>query len=161
MTLRPALFALASLTFIALTPLAHAGGGFFDAELKDLNGKPQKLTTLRGTPLVVNYWATWCSPCREEIPEFVALSKKYAGKVRFVGIAIDDAKAVSDFVKQYKVGYPTLVGEADAMALMKTEGNTIGALPYTVIYDSQGKRVSTTTGRLSGDKLEAMLKKLR
>ncbi|AOY02258.1 hypothetical protein BJP62_07840 [Jeongeupia sp. USM3] len=136
-------------------------GGFFDAALKDVNGKPYKLAALRGKPLVVNYWATWCSPCREEIPEFVSLSKKYAGKVRFVGIAIDEAKPVTDFVRQYKVSYPNLVGEADAMDLMKAEGNTIGALPYTAIYDSQGRRVSTHTGRLSGEKLESILKTLR
>ncbi|WP_432719299.1 TlpA disulfide reductase family protein [Jeongeupia wiesaeckerbachi] len=145
----------------ALSALSAHAGGFFDAELKDLAGKPQKLSSLQGKPLVVNYWATWCSPCREEIPEFVALAKQYAGKVRFVGIAIDDAPAVSAFAKQYKMNYPTLIGEADAMALMKQEGNTIGGLPFTAIYDSKGKRVATHTGRLSAAQLEATLKTLR
>ncbi|GHD65552.1 TlpA family protein disulfide reductase [Jeongeupia chitinilytica] len=158
MTRLHARLAAATLAFISLTASA---GSFFDAELKDLSGKPQKLATLQGKPLVVNYWATWCSPCREEIPEFVTLSKKYAGKVNFVGIAIDDAKSVGDFAKQYKISYPTLIGEADAMALMKAEGNAIGGLPYTAIYDGQGRRVTTHTGRLSAAQLESTLKTLK
>ncbi|MBM3116664.1 TlpA family protein disulfide reductase [Jeongeupia naejangsanensis] len=152
--------ALLALTLACAALTAHAGS-FFDAELKDLSGKPQKLSSLKGKPVVVNYWATWCSPCREEIPEFVTLARQYAGKVRFIGIAIDDAPAVSAFAKQYKMNYPTLLGEADAMALMKQEGNTVGGLPYTAIYDSQGKRVATHTGRISAAQLEATLKTLR
>ncbi|SMC24455.1 Thiol-disulfide isomerase or thioredoxin [Andreprevotia lacus DSM 23236] len=145
---------------VCAAPTVLAAKTFFDASLNDLDGKKQSLAKYRGKPLVVNYWATWCSPCREEIPEFVALAKKY-GKVQFVGIAIDDAKVVGQFARDYKINYPLLADETDAFTLIQQEGNQSGGLPYTVIYDSQGNKVSTKLGRMKGEVLEAVLKTLK
>ncbi|KAF0811769.1 Thiol:disulfide interchange protein TlpA [Andreprevotia sp. IGB-42] len=152
---------LAATLLVAITAPAFAAKTFFDASLKGLDGKPQTLAKYRGKPLVVNYWATWCSPCREEIPEFVALSKKYAGKVQFLGIAIDDAKLVTQFAREYKIDYPLLADETGAFTLIQQEGNTAGALPFTVVYDSQGKKVLTKLGRIKGEALDAVLKTIK
>jgi len=129
----------------------------WDASFKDVDGKLHPLKNWQGKPLVVNFWATWCQPCKEEMPEFEASSKAAAGKANFVGIAIDDPKAVRDFVQKLGVDYPILVGEQDALDLMKAEGDRVGVLPFTIIYDKDGKKVVVQVGRLTRDKLDAYL----
>ncbi|GAA5784815.1 hypothetical protein GCM10007860_17400 [Chitiniphilus shinanonensis] len=160
MTLSPRLLAAALTTLLALSSAQAAESPLYKTRLDTVDGKAATLATWRGTPLVVNFWATWCSPCREEIPEFVALQKKYAGRIQFVGIAIDDAEAVRAFIKQYRVNYPSLIGEGNAMKAMQAEGNTVGGLPFTALYDAQGNKVAVHLGRLPGAKLESMLQPL-
>jgi thiol-disulfide isomerase/thioredoxin len=143
-----------------LSGLAQAEAAIFSAQLPDLQNKPQKFSQWQGKPLIINFWATWCSPCREEIPEFIALQKEYSGKVRFVGIAIDEVKDVAAFAKQYGINYPTLIGEANAMELMRKEGNKLGGLPFTAIYNAKGERIAIELGRLKKEKLENYLKEL-
>ncbi|WP_148715068.1 TlpA family protein disulfide reductase [Chitinolyticbacter meiyuanensis] len=152
--LLPALLAL-----VCALP-AQAEAPLYQQRFKTLDGKQAAVAQWRGKPLVVNFWATWCAPCREEIPEFVALQKQYAGKVQFVGLAIDDAESVRAFIRQYKVNYPSLIGEADAMKAMQAEGNVVGGLPFTTVYDARGNRVAAELGRLKGSKLDGILKKL-
>ncbi|QBC42978.1 TlpA family protein disulfide reductase [Iodobacter fluviatilis] len=147
------------IAFSFISALAQAEG-IFTAQLPDLKNNAQSFAQWKGKPVIMNYWATWCSPCREEIPEFIALQKKYAGKVQFIGIAIDDAKDVSTFSKQYGINYPILVGDANAMELMRKEGNQLGGLPFTAIYNAKGERVAIELGRLKKEKLEGYLKEL-
>jgi thiol-disulfide isomerase/thioredoxin len=147
------------IAFSFISALAQAEGIFL-AQLPDLQNKAQSFSQWKGKPVIMNYWATWCSPCREEIPEFIALQKKYAGKVQFIGIAIDEAKDVSAFSKQYGINYPILVGDANAMELMRKEGNQLGGLPFTAIYNAKGERVAIELGRLKKEKLEGYLKEL-
>ncbi|WP_051711336.1 TlpA family protein disulfide reductase [Andreprevotia chitinilytica] len=151
-------FGIATLPALAATSPATS---FFDAHLKGLDGKSQALSQFRDKPIVVNYWATWCGPCREEIPEFVQLSKKYAGKVQFIGIAVDDVQAVTQFARDYKISYPLFPDETASLALLQSEGNPDGKLPFTVVYDGQGKKVTTKLGRMKGDALEAVIKNLK
>ncbi|QNM95955.1 TlpA family protein disulfide reductase [Chitinimonas koreensis] len=132
----------------------------WQASFNDLNGKPQPLAQWRGKPLVLNFWASWCAPCREEMPEFVATQKALGDKVRFVGLAIDNPTEVKKFAAELGVDYPLLYGEQEAMDLMRSEGNRIGALPYTVIYDASGKRVAAHAGRLDQTRLDGYLKPL-
>ncbi|HSC80465.1 MAG TPA: TlpA disulfide reductase family protein [Chitinolyticbacter sp.] len=139
---------------------AHAEAPLYKSRFKTLDGKQAAVAQWRGKPLVVNFWATWCAPCREEIPEFIQLQKKYAGRVQFVGIAIDDAVSAQAFIKQYKVNYPNLIGEADVMKAMQLEGNVVGGLPFTTIYDARGNKVAAELGRLRASKLDGILKKL-
>ncbi|WP_269533099.1 TlpA disulfide reductase family protein [Chitinimonas sp. BJYL2] len=142
-------------------PLAANGVAkptLWQSGFKDLKGQPQVFSQWQGKPLVVNFWATWCAPCREEIPEFIATQNAVGDKVRFVGLAIDNAADVQKFVDEYKINYPVLVGEQDAMELMRTEGNRVGALPFTVIYDAAGKQVAAHPGRLTQAQLDALLK---
>ncbi len=143
-----------------LSSLAQAESAIFSAQLPDLQSKSQRFSQWQGKPLIINFWATWCGPCREEIPEFIALQKQYSGKVQFVGIAIDEVKDVAAFAKQYAINYPTLIGEANAMELMRKEGNQLGGLPFTAIYNAKGERIAIELGRLKKEKLENYLKEL-
>lgn len=143
-----------------LSGLAQAESAVFSAQLPDLQNKMQSFSQWKGKPLIINFWATWCSPCREEIPEFIALQKQYAGKVRFIGVAIDEQKDVAAFSKQYGINYPVLFGEANAMELMRKEGNQLGGLPFTAIYNAKGERIAIELGRLKKEKLENYLKDL-
>jgi thiol-disulfide isomerase/thioredoxin len=143
-----------------LSGLVQAEAAIFSAQLPDLQRNPQNFSQWKGKPLIINFWATWCSPCREEIPEFIALQKQYSGKVRFVGVAIDEVKDVATFAKQYGINYPNLIGEANAMELMRKEGNQLGGLPFTAIYNAKGERIAIELGRLKKEKLENYLKEL-
>lgn len=133
----------------------------FKAGFKDLAGIRQPLSRWRGKVLVVNFWATWCPPCRKEIPEFIKLQTKYGAQgLQFVGIAIDETAKVQAYADQLGINYPVLVGDLDAVALSQATGNRLGGLPYTLILDRSGKIVATELGGLSTAKLEATLEPL-
>jgi thiol-disulfide isomerase/thioredoxin len=117
-----------------------AGGKtLLGVSLPDTNGQEQPLAQWKGKVLVVNFWATWCVPCREEMPEFVKLQREFGDRgVQFVGIAIDDAAKVRQFAAELGLNYPALIGGYGAVELSKSLGNGIGALPYTLIVDRSG-----------------------
>ncbi len=128
------------------------------ARLIDAEGKAQSLEQWRGRTLVINFWATWCAPCLEEIPELSRLQTQYADKgVQFVGIAVDSAANVAQFSKTHNVSYPLLVGEASAIELSRQFGNQALALPYTVVVGEDGKTRLTKLGRISAPELVPLL----
>ena len=125
----------------------------------DTHGQPQALSQWRGQVVVLNFWASWCAPCREEMPDFVDLRSKYQPKgVEFVGIAIDNPANVAQFLQQLSVNYPILIGEGAAHALARQLGNPSGALPYTIVIDRNGNVVLKHLGRLPRDTLENTLR---
>ncbi len=133
----------------------------FDVTLSDLQGRPQSIGQWRGKVLVVNYWATWCHPCREEMPGFSRLQDKFRDKgVQFVGISIDDAAKIIEFQKETPTTYPLLIGEIGTMKNSADLGNTRQALPFTAVFDRQGKLALTKLGRLSEKELEPELAEL-
>ncbi|MDR3430119.1 TlpA disulfide reductase family protein [Silvimonas sp.] len=144
---------------LSLSLLASAAwaDSALDTSLKDLQGKPQKLSQWSGKPMVINFWAPWCGPCREETPDLVKLHKAYGNKVQFVGVAIDEIAPVTQFTKQYQVTYPTLLGDGDALELMSKLGNVQGALPFTVVIDPQGKITVKDLGRVKPDAMKKTL----
>lgn len=102
--------------------------------LPDLDGKPQSLIQWKDQTLVANFWATWCEPCREEIPVLVSAQAKYASKsVQLVGISIDSVDKVREFIPPFKINYPLLVGGLESIELMRNLGNQSGGLPFTVV----------------------------
>jgi thiol-disulfide isomerase/thioredoxin len=129
--------------------------------LPDTQGRNQPLSQWRGKILVVNFWATWCPPCREEMPGFSRLSTKYAdNSVQFVGISIDTLNNVRDFEKTSPVTYPLLIGSMDTVQNTVPIGNSAQALPFTAIFDKKGELHSVKLGRLSEPELERRLNEL-
>ena len=130
----------------------------FNARLPDLAGVRQPIAQWRGKILVVNFWATWCPPCRQEIPEFIQLQKQFGPQgLQFVGIALDEKAKIQSFVDEVGINYPILVGDLEAVALSQSSGNRMGGLPYTVIIDQHGKIIATEIGGLTKEKLTAIV----
>ena len=128
-------------------------------DFPDSNGQQQHLSQWRGQIVVLNFWASWCAPCREEMPDFVALRTEYRTKgVEFIGIAMDNPANVTRFLQQFPVNYPILIGEDGAHSLIRQLGNQNGGLPYTIVIDRRGNIVRNHLGRLTRDMLEADLR---
>ncbi len=129
--------------------------------LPDPAGKEEALGQWKGKVLVVNFWATWCTPCREEMPEFVAAQRELGDRgLQFVGIAIDEPDKVRQYAKEIGLNYPALIGGYGAVELSRTLGNRVGALPFTVIVDRSGRIVHTQLGPLRDTKLRDILAEL-
>jgi len=127
----------------------------------DVKGGSQSLEQWRGQVLVVNYWATWCAPCREEIPGFVRLQERYGGRgLQFVGIAIDQADKVVEFASEFRINYPLLLGGLETIELLRQAGNRAGVLPYTLVIDRKGNLVGRELGGLKEAKLERIIQPL-
>lgn len=128
------------------------------ASLPDLQGENQEVSQWLGKVMVVNFWATWCTPCREEIPEFIEAQKKYGEQgLIFIGIAIDQADKVKMFSQEFGINYPVLVGSFDTWSLLEAAGNRHSALPYTVVINRSGELVENYLGRVELKKLEKMV----
>ena len=129
--------------------------------LNDLAGKPQPLGQWKGKPLLVNFWASWCAPCVQEMPELSELAAKDGGKhFNVIGIGIDSPANLNEFVKKTKVAYPLYVGGMSGTDLSRELGNTHGGLPFTVLIGPDGQVRKTYLGRLKFDELRADLAKL-
>lgn len=132
---------------------------FFNATLSALDGTPQALSQWQGKIVIANFWATWCLPCRDEIPELIDTYAAYHQKdLVILGIAIDDAEKAAAFSKEFKINYPVLVGEFDAFSLAEAMGNLQGALPFTVTIDRSGMIVDTHLGRIKKKQIEKIIK---
>lgn len=127
----------------------------FAAALIDLSAKPASLAGYRGKPVIVNFWARWCGPCKVEIPELVNLQKRKTG-VEVLGLNVEsNAATVRDFAYAYDVNYPVFLTQEPGLALMQALGNRKMVLPFTVVLNGQGSVVSTHIGAMTRDKLDA------
>ena len=126
--------------------------------LPDADGRSQPMSQWRGKLIVVNFWATWCAPCREEMPMFVKAQREHGARgVQFVGVAIDDAAKVRQFAEELGLNYPSLIGGYGAMELSKSLGNSVMALPFTVVVDRAGRIVLTQLGPVKPETLDRIL----
>ena len=140
---------------------AGAAASLLASRLDDAKGGPQSFAQWRGKTLVVNFWATWCPPCREEMPAFSRLQRLHADKgVQFVGIALDSAESVRSFSESYPVSYPLLVGGARGVELAGLFGNTTLSLPYTVVLARDGAIRLRRLGLVSESELDRLLAEL-
>ncbi|HZR03712.1 MAG TPA: TlpA disulfide reductase family protein [Burkholderiales bacterium] len=131
------------------------------ASLPDMAGKAQRLEQWKGKILVVNFWATWCEPCREEIPALIRTQRQFGNQgVQIVGIAIDEPDKVKPYAAQMGINYPILVGELEALELTRAAGNQVGGLPYTVVFNRAGQIITTRLGGITEGKLEAIVRPL-
>ncbi|MEI8155639.1 MAG: redoxin family protein [Burkholderiales bacterium] len=130
-------------------------GLLFAAALIDLDSQAVTLAKYRGKPLIVNFWARWCGPCKVEIPELVSLQKRNTG-VELLGLNVENnAPTVRDFAFAYDVNYPVFLTKEPGLALMQALGNSKSVLPFTVVIDRHGTIVSTHVGAMTREKLDA------
>jgi thiol-disulfide isomerase/thioredoxin len=135
---------------VATTPFKQPGGGSLQLE------------TLQGRPAVINFWATWCPPCREELPLLVKTharyEKKYPKKIAFIGLAVEDnVEFVSEYAGAYGLRYPIAVGREAAIALMQAIGNEQAGMPYTVVVNAEGQVVYAKRGAVTEKELTKAL----
>jgi thiol-disulfide isomerase/thioredoxin len=127
-------------------------------ELADRDGKKRKLGDWAGQPLVVNYWATWCGPCRREIPLLNELrAERSRQKVEIIGIAVDFREDVLKYAAETTISYPLLIGEEDGLAAVKAMGVEQAAFPFTIFADSKQRILALKVGELHRDEAELIL----
>lgn len=132
----------------ATTPVQQ----LFSLQLPDSEGQMQALSQWRGKPLVLNFWASWCTPCVKEMPELSKLQKDFAGRgVQVLGIGIDSAQAIKEFKQKQEISYPLLVSGIEGSELARALGNQAGGLPFTVLIGADGKIHKTYLGILKFD----------
>lgn len=132
-----------------------------DFTLSDLDGNTISASDFDGRTWLVNFWATWCTPCVEEMPMLSQLQKIYAEQgLRVVGIALDDAERARDFAAQLAIDYTVLVGKTDVVLTGRRFGNATGMLPFSVLIDSGGMIRWTHLGALSREELKRQIESI-
>jgi thiol-disulfide isomerase/thioredoxin len=140
---------------------AFAGEPAPKLELHDLKGAPHKLEDYQGKPVVLNFWATWCTPCAAEMPLLNEMQERYKGKVVFIAASVDDddmKPAVTSFIKKHKAGALTVMMGATLDSL--NDFHLQQVMPGTVFIDSEGNIVDRLSGALKRQQLQERLKKL-
>jgi thiol-disulfide isomerase/thioredoxin len=128
------------------------------ARFQDLQGNARALEEWSGKLLLVNFWATWCAPCLEEIPMLAELRRLHRQKgFEVVGIAIDQAAKVGEMAAKLTIDYPLLLADAQGLQLLRELGNASGGLPYTVLLDRNLRPAARKLGALKRPEAEAML----
>lgn len=126
--------------------------------LPDLDGVTRTLKDFPGKWLLVNFWATWCAPCMHEIPVLMSAQERYAkAGLQVLGIAMDDPAAVRQLRDDKGINYPSLVGDEAVQQIMERFGNTLGALPYTVLVAPDGVIRYIELGGIDQAKIDALM----
>lgn len=151
MTLKSLLGAV--LCLAAFAPAAHAGAGaaspLLSAALPGLDGKTHHIDDWKGAVRIVNFWATWCAPCRSELPLLSATRQQWQGKgVEVIGVAVDGVDDVRSFAADAQLGFPVLVAQRQGQALMRANGNGFASLPFTLLLDARGRILQRHAGTL-------------
>jgi thiol-disulfide isomerase/thioredoxin len=129
--------------------------------MPDTQGVTHKLSEWKGRPLMVNFWATWCDPCRREIPLLKRLRKERSGEsLEIVGVAVDFRDAVIQYAHSIGIDYPVLIGEKDGIAAIDAFGME-SVFPFTVFADKQGRILTVKVGELHRDEADLILDSLR
>ena len=148
-----------ALALVLVAGMANAANAdpLFAATLAGTDDKPVALESFRGKPLVVNFWARWCAPCRVEIPELAKTQDKYAKRgLTVIGIGLEDkAESVRDFMKAYDMNYTVLLAKTGGIELMQALGNTRAGLPFTVAINRRGEIVASKLGAMNRAELDA------
>ena len=127
-------------------------------ELRSPGGKMHQTSDWRGKILIINYWASWCPPCVEEMPELVRSQTKYAAKnVLFVGIGVDSPPNIREFLSKTPVNYPIVLGGLEGSNWAKSMGNPSSGLPFTVIVNEKGTIIKSKLGKITEDELSSWI----
>ena len=133
-----------------------------DFSLKDLAGKATPISEWGGKSLVINFWATWCAPCRREIPLLKSIAAEWAGRdLAVLGIAVDYRDKVKEFAGQFKIDYPVLIGDQDALDVAAQFGMDSPAFPFTVFTDGRGEVVALFVGELHRQQVDFILSQVQ
>jgi peroxiredoxin len=137
---------------------AAATNALFALTLPDASGAPQALAQWKGRPLVVNFWAAWCAPCVEEMPDLQRVRDEYRARgFEVIGVGIDSAARIRQFRDDHQITLPLLVAGADGSLVGDRLGNAAGVLPYTVLIGADGQVAERKIGRIRPDELRRWL----
>jgi cytochrome c biogenesis protein CcmG/thiol:disulfide interchange protein DsbE len=152
------LFVVGGIGLFRVRPSADIGGSAPSFELPSLDGRrDMRLSALRGKPVVINFWASWCEPCKQEAPEFARTAKSFGDKVHFLGVTMLDARDPAlAFVKRFGIGYPSVRDTRGVVA--KRFGVT--GVPETAFVDARGRLVGKYIGAFEEGQLEAVVRGL-
>jgi len=132
-----------------------------DFSLPDVEGVEHAISEWDNKVIILNFWATWCPPCRREIPTFIKLQNQFGKQgLQIIGVAIDQVDLVEAYADNMGVNYPILVGENNAINVTQNYGNQYGQLPYTVIIDRQGFIVRVKHGEVTYEEAIEFIKPL-
>ncbi len=135
-----------------------AGPELFGRAFTAPGGAPASLAPFRGRVVVLNFWATWCGPCREEMPVFSRVQARWAPRVQIVGVSSEAPERVAAFARDHPVGYPLWTGGPGAIDLSRQLGNRRSVLPFSVVLDAEGRVVEQKVGAYSEAELEQVLR---
>ena len=144
---------------LATTSAQPALAALYAQTLPDVHGKPQALSQWQGKPMIINFWATWCAPCVEEMPELAAMQAEVA-PVQIIGIGVDSQENIAQFAEKMHIYYPLYVAGTGATEWMRQFGNSAGGLPFTVLVGRDGNVKKVYLGRLDFTQLRQDLKSL-
>lgn len=126
---------------------------FWDLQLMQPDGRQMALSSLRGKPVLVNFWATWCPPCVREMPLLNQFAQSQAARgmhaVQVLGIAVDQAANVNRWIARQPLAFPVVLAGAGGVSMTRTLGNISGGLPFTILFDAQGQVQQRKIGELS------------
>ena len=130
--------------------------------LQDRAGNVTPISSFEGKSLVINFWATWCAPCRSEIPLLKSLHTEWGDRdVSVIGIAVDHRDKVLEFADRFKIRYPILIGEQDALDVVAAFGVETAVFPFTVFTDRNGEVVTVFVGELHRPQAELILSEVQ
>ncbi len=130
-----------------------------DFTLPDPDGRPRHLSEWRGRYVLVNFWASWCPPCRHELPMLAASQRRYGSdRLQVLGVSLDEPKALKEYLNKSPLGFPTLMGERDGFNLMARYGHPRGSIPFSVLLGPDGKVLARKAGAFSESELDTLLK---
>tara|TARA_B100001167_G_scaffold181111_1_gene137910 strand:+ start:101 stop:637 length:537 start_codon:yes stop_codon:yes gene_type:complete len=126
--------------------------------LQDLDGKTRSISEWSDRRVLINFWATWCVPCRREMPMLQNLYlNKDTHNIEIIGIAVDQNEPVRDFINEYGIEFPILIGQSNAYEIMQQLGNTATTLPYTLVVEPDGLITWYKNTELKAEDLPAIL----
>ncbi len=140
----------------SVTDISAGANTFISFDLPTSMGEEWSTQMIDDKVILINFWATWCAPCRTEIPLLIAVQTRHSREIQVVGIAVDDAESVSRFEDEVGLNYVSLIGLTEGPELMRRYGSA-GQLPFTLVFDRTGVLRYRKTGELQADELSGWL----